>query len=631
MSSGGMALAEQAERQDEAVPPAVADSPRAKPDLSYLTIAHPPRPRLTLNVGITGHRATVLPEGVADLLEPVVEEVFRQLSEATHRLHAEEAGIFAEAPPMLRLHTPLATGADQVAANSARACGYQIRALLPFAPDEYAKDFEGSDLDEFTRHLASASSMFALPGDRADGDEAYVMVGKAVVAAADILVAIWDGRAGNGPGGTAHVVEVALANSVPVIHIGIDRATSAVTGVRLLGGVDAVEPVSTPLGDDSEAYLALLRDTLAPHTSVERKHIHDFLREREKRSNWRIEYPLLLAMLGVKSLASRPWRQSSIQNDLDYDMKEVRDIGSPAAYEPLTRAYGWANFLAIRYAQLFRSGHVTNYALSSFAVVAALSGLLLPNLKAYIVVLELAIIALLFYNTNAGTNGEWHRRWLQYRHLAESLRPLMYLKRTGMISAPFRSDFVRGPLHREAGADWTRWYAAAIWREMESPTGIMTVADVRQMADDVLTEQIVPQNKYHKVNAERMLHLDHRLHEFGNLLMGSVIAACVLYLIGYFTVEPLVKKLTAPFVVLTAGVPALGAAVFGMRGHGEHLVAASRSANTAAALAANAVRLRQVTKLDGLANELEHTAAIMLADLDEWTVAYRERSLEIPA
>ena len=71
--------------------------------------------------------------------------------------------------------------------------------------------------------------------------------------------------------------------------------------------------------------------------------------------------------------------------------------------------------------------------------------------------------------------------------------------------------------------------------------------------------------------------------------------------------------------------------MLGGRRVGEHLVAASRSANTAAALEGNAARLQQASKLEALAVELEHTASIMLADLDEWTVSYRERSLEIPA
>ena len=121
-------------------------------------------------------------------------------------------------------------------------------------------------------------------------------------------------------------------------------------------GVD--EPPLVPLEGD-EAYCRLLRDTLAPHTSVERKHIADFFAEQEKRTNWRFEYPLLLSFLRIKSLPRKPWRQSSIQEDIEYDMQEVRDPGSPGAYISLTRAYGWANFLAIRYAQLFRSGHVS--------------------------------------------------------------------------------------------------------------------------------------------------------------------------------------------------------------------------------------------------------------------------------
>jgi hypothetical protein len=274
---------------------------------------------------------------------------------------------------------------------------------------------------------------------------------------------------------------------------------------------------------------------------------------------------------------------------------------------------------------------VTNYFLSTLAVVLALVGLIVPEAKVFLVLAELGTLGLLFLNTQAGTKGEWHRRWLQYRHLAESLRPLMYLKRTGMISTPFRSDIVRGPLNREAGADWTRWYAAAIWREMDSPRGAMNATAVRELAEDVRREQIAPQAAYHHANAERMHKLDHRLHEFGNFLMGAVIASCVLYLLGYVFVHSWVVAAAPLFIFLTAGLPAIGSAVFGMRGHGEHLLAASRSAKTALALEGNAARLERVAKLEALAKELETTAAIMLADLNEWTLAYRERSLEIPA
>jgi hypothetical protein len=416
---------------------------------------------------------------------------------------------------------------------------------------------------------------------------------------------------------------------VPIIHVKIDLSSGHVEPPCLLGGASPVEPTRTPL-TDPDAFFALVRDTLSPHTSLELRQIAGFFKETEKRTNWRIEYPLLLSMLGVKKLPPEPWRQSSIVEDIRDDWKEVDDEYPPGARAPLARAYAWSNFLAIRYAQLFRSGHVTNYFLSTLAVILALFGLIMPGVKVFLVGAELGTIGLLFLNTQAGTQGEWHRRWLQYRHLAESLRPLIYLKQTGMISTPFRSDVVRGPLNREAGADWTRWYAAAIWREMDSPQGILDAAAIRRLADDVQREQIVVQAAYHRLNAERMHRLDHRLHEIGNFLMGAVIASCFLYIIGYIFVPHTVKELSPLFVFLTAGLPAVGAAVFGMRGHGEHLLAASRSATTADALEANAARLANVRKQESLAAELETTAAIMLADLNEWTLAYRERSLEIP-
>lgn len=595
-----------------------------------MSFHHPPQPRLTLDVGITGHRAAVLSPEVTELTAPIVERVLTELRLAVHRLHAEEQSIFANEGPHLRLHTPLATGADQLAANIARAAGYRVRALLPLSAEEYRHDFEkGAERHEFTRQLHTAHEMFALTSEKAEREAAYVQVGKAVVAASDVLIAVWDGNGGNGPGGTAHVVDLALGSSVPVIHIPIDRASGTAGEPRLITGRDILDYSERSL-TSADDWTQLLRDTLLPRGDVEREHVAHYYSEEERTTNWRLEYPLLLALLGIKRLPARPWRQNSIAADMEHDWKDVRGTDPAGARDTLALSYGWANFLAIRYAQLFRSGHVTNYLLSALAVNLALFGLIVPGAKILLVVAELGVIGLLFLNTRAGTRGDWHRKWLQYRYLAETLRPLIYLKRTGLIGPPFRSDFVRGPLHRQAGADWTRWYAAAVWRQMDWPTGELTPDSVRDLAEEVVTEQILPQAAYHRVNAERMHKLDHALHQIGNFLMGSVIASCFLYIMGYFLFKEWAVAMTGVFIFLTAGLPAISAAVFGMRGHGEHLLAASRSAHTVAALTANAHRLRSAARLEQLAGELETSAAIMLSDLNEWSATYRERSLEIP-
>ena len=201
---------------------------------------HPPRPRLTLNVGITGHRANVLPPEVIGDLRACLDMVLGRLRDAVEELHVRERMLFADQVPVLRLHTPLATGSDQLAAESARELGYSVRALLPFPPAEYSNDFAGDEENrDFKSHLGAADEVFALPGERTQEVAAYVMVGKAVMAAADILIAVWDGQEGNGLGGTAHVVDMAIRAAVPVVHIEIDREAKAISGVRLLSGGDA--------------------------------------------------------------------------------------------------------------------------------------------------------------------------------------------------------------------------------------------------------------------------------------------------------------------------------------------------------------------------------------------------------
>jgi hypothetical protein len=222
-----------------------------------LTEPDTPKP-IVLNVGITGHRAGVLTAALVRALRPIVYTVFRQLRDATLRLQESEATVGGAMEARLRLHTPLATGADQLAAICARSSGYFVRALLPFEPNEYRKDFAlGEELDSFEQALEAVNEIVALPGDRADLQSAYVLVGESLVGTADIMIAIWDGEQGNGPGGTAHVVALALQQSVPVIHIDVDHDSDNVR-VRALVDGDATTPFGASL-HDPDLYSKVLR------------------------------------------------------------------------------------------------------------------------------------------------------------------------------------------------------------------------------------------------------------------------------------------------------------------------------------------------------------------------------------
>lgn len=218
---------------------------------------HTPKP-IVLNVGVTGHRAGAFTAPLVRRLRPVVYTVFNQLREATLRIRESEAAFCSSTEARLCLHTPLATGADQIAAMCARSSGYFVRALLPFEPNEYRKDFAlGEEEKYFEQALAAADEIVALPGDRSDLEAAYVLVGESLVETADIMIAIWDGEPGRGPGGTAHVVELALQNAVPVIHIDIDCGSDMIRMRALING-DVTGPLGTSLRDP-DLYSQLLR------------------------------------------------------------------------------------------------------------------------------------------------------------------------------------------------------------------------------------------------------------------------------------------------------------------------------------------------------------------------------------
>ena len=214
----------------------------------------PESPRhIVLNVRITGHRAGVLTAPYVRSLRPVVSEIFKQLREAALNLQLSEDMFCSLTEARMLLHTGLASGADQIAAKYARSSGYRVHAVLPFEPDEYRKDFaEGRELHRFERALAAADDIIALPGQRSDLEAAYVLVGESLVQQADVIVAIWDGQAARGPGGTAEVVGLALRNSVPVIHVDISGGSDRILTRAL------TEEGETSI-DDPELYQRVLR------------------------------------------------------------------------------------------------------------------------------------------------------------------------------------------------------------------------------------------------------------------------------------------------------------------------------------------------------------------------------------
>src|SRR4051794_30883688 len=85
----------------------------------------PPRVPFVLSVGVTGHRADSLPAGSVDALRRRIRDVLLLTAEAGTALFETEQDCFAPAKPRLRFVSPVADGADQIAAEVALDLGWE--------------------------------------------------------------------------------------------------------------------------------------------------------------------------------------------------------------------------------------------------------------------------------------------------------------------------------------------------------------------------------------------------------------------------------------------------------------------------------------------------------------------------
>ena len=595
----------------------------------------PPLLPFALTVGITGHRLG----GLADVrLGAIGDEIALALNTVEAEalgLFNREATLFAKAAPVLTLVSPLADGADQMAAETGLLRGWRLQAILPFARAIYIRDFDGHEAQaRFISLIERADCVLELPGDPDDGAEAYMAAGRATIAHCDVLIAIWDGKPPRGRGGTAEVVHLAVAQGTPVIHIPADGETA----IGLLwSGFDP--NVVTRGGDERgirqpfepELLGRLLSALLTPPPQPsERIFYARFLAEKSRRVRGRIEYPLLLMLAGVARLKSSHWRESRCAAAIDAEWLRFSTgcsgkHGISASLDLLERAYSSSDRLAGYYAQNYRSGHIFNFLLAATAVLLGLSSFALPASKTEVAVVEFAVVLAVIFNTKFGVSHEWHRRWLDYRQLAERLRPLRSLKLLG-VAAPDAPGSHTNPVPRR----WIDWYAAGVWRAMGCPNGAIDKERAAKLAEAIACHEVAPQIAYHEATARQIDTLDRRLEGLATSLFVLTLAASALVIVMLQINPEWVNRMGSWLTLLSAGFPAVGTAIFGIRFQGDFGGCAERSRSTAQTLRSIEAQMAATHgDLARSADLFEQAARAMLADLDEWRLVNQQQELSV--
>jgi hypothetical protein len=147
-----------------------------------------------MRIAISGHR------GLSRETSSLIEEALRERLAA----HAgnDLVGI-----------SSLADGPDQLFARAILERGGRLEVIVPAA--EYRAGLPETAWPEYDALTSQASSVARLPYTESS-EEAHMAAGRALVAGADLLLAVWDGAQARGLGGTADVVAHARRLGVPV-------------------------------------------------------------------------------------------------------------------------------------------------------------------------------------------------------------------------------------------------------------------------------------------------------------------------------------------------------------------------------------------------------------------------------
>jgi hypothetical protein len=298
---------------------------------------HPPKPRLALAVGIIGHRPNRLPDAAREKVAVEVERFFDELTEAAKAAQAKHAEVFDPGPPVLSLVSPLAEGADRIAADFALKAGFNLDVPMPFSQPAYEQDFADEvSLGEFRGFLERARSVLALPGDRGSENRAYEAVGLTVLGQSDILLVIWDGGASAGRGGTTEMIQTAIQSGLPIVNVDANgQAPTKIMWQRLVGlpvPVEAIEELHTVGLQELPGIVdALLR---LPSEPAERKSLMRYLGESRNFRWMRPEFPLLQGAARARPFSRtdfNPPNPETLATDFAATFAERRNPGTPAS------------------------------------------------------------------------------------------------------------------------------------------------------------------------------------------------------------------------------------------------------------------------------------------------------------
>ena len=386
-------------------------------------------------VGVTGHR-DIRPEDRDVLYNAVKQELTALQSRCPHS--------------EIVMQNSLADGADRLCAEVARDLSVPLIAVLPMDRTEYEKDFSPEAIPAFRSLCDAAEDCFVAPDtERApaskDRDFAYRQAGVYAASHAHVLFALWDGAESSASNcGTAAIVRCAL-----------DGDFSPEDSIPLGGCCPVLHILSPRKGDETSTAGAVrfLGDRAAFDETLSRTD----------------EFNRLAKKAPASESALMP---SDRETDRQLDRMEI--------------LYAKADSLSVRFAKQYRR---ILAALAIISTIITIAFLLYDEAELHGMILVCGGMLLLAWLVQRyGNRFASHRRYLEYRMLAEGLRVQAFLRYAG--SGLCASDVLSHSAQTETG-----WVASAL--------KVLSVGAAPVCAHRIRDAWVDEQRRYHERSVGR--------------------------------------------------------------------------------------------------------------------------------
>ena len=485
--------------------------------------------------------------------------------------------ILSKTPYQLIVVSPLAQGADQIVTNTIlefKGSSKYLKSELEIISQEKLDDENSDELSKFIDLSSSKRTLNdVLNDDIYNGiTNDYTHAGQLVVDKCDCLIAVWDEEKSKN-GDTSNIVNYARLNSIPVFIVNPNKS-------------DEINEINTgPFWDDLE-YLNTYNNE-----KVDPKKFKEEIKSKED----------ILNMVNL--------------NDTEKNLIRTNIL------VPLSKA----NILAMHYQKgHFWSINLVYYFSAGAVAIVTLQLLLFPMIPQILFIeagMMIAIILLYLWNKKE----KWHRRWIDYRYLAERLRAATIFAISGLDC--HISEHLP---HQRLGDDWTlEAYYSIYQKQLEKPCKKL---DFEQKREFVLKNWILDQQRYYIKKSAQHERTDNILNNIIYYSFGLTALLAIIHAMGVFwqTLEiPVISTITILLVIV---LPAVAASCAGIKIQHEYLRISKRYSQMASYLKTVEYNIRKLSSddEDKLVEILENANKMMLREHQDWRAIFSVRDAELP-